>query len=202
MPKLDFWYDLASSYSYLAAMRIETIAANACIDIRWRPFLLGPIFKTQGWVDSPFNLFPAKGRYMLRDLERTCAAASLPFRLPNPFPQRSITAARITLVALDEGWGIDFTKRAFSAEFGEGRDIGERGVPTSLIAELGHDPERVLSLAESPDNKDRLRSETDAAQKLGIFGAPSFVTEDGELFWGNDRLEAALAWARHREAAR
>ena len=179
-------------------MRIEALSAGTGVDVRWRPFLLGPIFKTQGWLDSPFNLFPAKGRYMLRDLERICAAANLPFRLPNPFPQRSITAVRIALIALDEGWGINFTKRAFNAEFGEGRDIGDRSVLTGLVAEQGHDPERVLRLAESPDNKDRLRRETEIAQALDIFGAPSFVTDDGELFWGNDRMEMALEWAQQR----
>src|SRR4051794_39490225 len=111
MPKLDFWYDLASSYSYLAAMRIEAAAAKADVELRWRPFLLGAIFKAQGWDDSPFNLFPAKGRYMLRDLERVCAAAGLPFCLPATFPQRSITALRIALIALDAGWGVEFSKR-------------------------------------------------------------------------------------------
>jgi 2-hydroxychromene-2-carboxylate isomerase len=126
--KLDFWYDLASSYSYLAAMRIETAAAKAGVELRWRPFLLGAIFKAQGWEDSPFNLFPAKGRYMLRDLDRVCSAAGLPFRLPEIFPQRSITALRIALIALDEGWGIDFTKRVFLSEFAEGGNIGDRGV--------------------------------------------------------------------------
>jgi 2-hydroxychromene-2-carboxylate isomerase len=201
MPRLDFWYDLASTYSYVAAMRIEALGAEADVEIRWRPFLLGPIFKAQGWLDSPFNLFPTKGRYMLRDLERTCGAANLPFRLPNPFPQRSITAVRIALIALDEGWGVDFTKRAFAAEFGEGRDIGDRSVLTSLIAELGQDPDRVLALAESPDNKVRLRRETETAQTLGVFGAPSFITEDGELFWGNDRLKDALEWTSHRQTA-
>jgi 2-hydroxychromene-2-carboxylate isomerase len=196
--KLDFWYDLASSYSYIAAMRIEALAANAGVELRWRPFLLGAIFKAQGWEDSPFNLFPAKGRYMLRDLNRVCSAAGLPFQLPVPFPQRSITALRIALIAFDEGWGIGFTKLAFTTEFAEGGDIGDRGVLLHLVAELGRDPGNVLALAETPQNKERLKRETDTAQALGIFGAPTFVTTDGELFWGNDRMEMALEWARHR----
>ena len=68
MPTLDFWYEFASTYSYPAAMRIEAAANAAGVDIRWRPFLLGPIFKAYGWTDSPFNIFAAKGRYMWRDL--------------------------------------------------------------------------------------------------------------------------------------
>ncbi len=73
MPTLDFWFDFASTYSYPAAMRIGPLAAAAGVSLRWRPFLLGPIFKDQGWETSPFNLYPAKGRYMWRDLERICA---------------------------------------------------------------------------------------------------------------------------------
>src|SRR5215470_481579 len=88
-PILDFWFDFASTYSYLAAMRIGPLAEKAEVRVRFRPFLLGPIFKAQGWVTSPFNLYPAKGHNMWRDLERSCAELKLPFRRPDPFPQNS-----------------------------------------------------------------------------------------------------------------
>ena len=104
VPALNFWYELASSYSYPAAMRIASVAAAAGVEVRWRPFLLGAIFKAQGWPDSPFNLHPAKGRYMRRDLERICAQLGLAFRLPDPFPQANLMAARVALIAHDEGW--------------------------------------------------------------------------------------------------
>jgi len=101
-PMLDFWFDFASTYSYPAAMRIRRLADEAGIAVRFRPFLLGPIFKTQGWTTSPFNLFTAKGQNMWRDLERICADAGLPFRRPEPFPQNSVLAARVALVGLAE----------------------------------------------------------------------------------------------------
>jgi 2-hydroxychromene-2-carboxylate isomerase len=179
-------------------MRIEAAAAEAGIDVRWRPFLLGPIFKAHGWSDSPFNVLPVKGAYMWRDLERICGAIGVPLRRPIPFPQRSVTAARIALIAHNEGWGIAFTKRVYTAQFGEGRDIGQGDTLTRILQELGHSPDATLERAESPENKARLRAETDEAQRLGIFGAPTFITEDGELFWGNDRLEQALVWAAER----
>src|SRR5271156_5038834 len=91
-PAVDFWFDFASTYSYLAAMRIRALAAAAEVTIAFRPFLLGPIFKTQGWDTSPFNLYPAKGRYMWRDLERQCADQRLPLQRPDPFPQNSLLA--------------------------------------------------------------------------------------------------------------
>jgi 2-hydroxychromene-2-carboxylate isomerase len=110
MPALDFWVDFASTYSYPAAMRIAPLAATAGVTIRFRPFLLGPIFKAQGWDTSPFNLYPAKGRYMWRDLERLCADLSLPFRQPEAFPQPSLLAARVALVGLAENWGEEFCR--------------------------------------------------------------------------------------------
>jgi 2-hydroxychromene-2-carboxylate isomerase len=195
-PLLDFWLEFASTYSYPAAMRIGALAKAAGIDVRWRPFLLGPIFKAQGWDTSPFNLYPARGRYMWRDLERICADLGLPFRRPAPFPQSSLLAARVALAGFEQGWGEDFARAVFVAEFGEGRPINDEGTIADLLARLNVAPGPLLARAQSSEIKDRLRAQTDEAQRLGIFGAPSFVTADGELFWGNDRLEAALAWAK------
>jgi 2-hydroxychromene-2-carboxylate isomerase len=195
MPALDFWFDFASTYSYPAAMRIAPLAATAGVTVRFRPFLLGPIFKAQGWDTSPFNLYPAKGRYMWRDLERLCTELGLPFRQPDTFPQPSLLAARVALVALAQRWGEDFCRLLFRAEFGEASRIDDVATIMRLLTPFGVAPDDVLAKAQSEAIKSRLRDETQAAQQLGIFGAPTFVTADGELFWGNDRLEQALAWA-------
>lgn len=193
--QLDFWYDLASTYSYVAAMRIEARAAEANARLRWRPFLLGPIFAEQGWTTSPFNLFPAKGKYMWRDMERLCLDQELPFRKPDPFPQNSLLAARVALVAEAQGFIAEFTKAVFVAEFAAGAQISDPDVLKEILRDFGHDPEAIMAVAVSDDNKARLKAETEEAKRLGIFGAPSFVTKEGELFWGNDRLEQALDWA-------
>ena len=196
-PVLDFWLEFGSTYSYPAAMRIAPLAKQAGVRVRWRPFALGAIFKAQGWpADSPFNWQPAKGRYMWRDLDRICTELGLPFRRPDPFPQVSLLAARIALVALEQGWGEDFARAVYRAEFGEGLQIGDEAVLANVIAQLGRRPAPALAEAQSEAIKSQLRAETERARELGIFGAPSFVTADGELFWGNDRLEPALAWAR------
>jgi 2-hydroxychromene-2-carboxylate isomerase len=200
-PRLDFWFDFASTYSYPAAMRIEPLVAQAGLQVRFRPFLLGPVFKTQGWDGSPFNVYPAKGRYMWRDMERLCAELSLPFQRPDPFPQNSLLAARVALVGLSDGphqahWGDDFCRAVFQAEFADGRRIDEVATITDVLARFTADAAAVLGAAQSDGIKAQLRRQTAEAQQLGIFGAPSFVTADGELFWGNDRLERALAWAQ------
>ena len=99
-PVLEFWYEFASTYSYLSAMRIEPLAEAAGVDIRWRPFLLGPVFKAQGLETSPFARYPAKGRYMWRDMEREAARLGLPFYRPKTFPQNGLTAARVALLGI------------------------------------------------------------------------------------------------------
>ncbi len=194
-PRLQVWIDFASTYSYPAVMRLPPLARSAGVDLDWRPFLLGPIFKSLGWTTSPFNLQPHKGRYMWRDLERICAALGLPFVRPDPFPQASLLAARTGLVALEEGFAEDFIMRVFAAEFAHGKDIGDAGVLNAIVTDLGYDASATLHRADTAGIKSRLRAATDEAARLEIFGAPSFITEDGELFWGNDRLEQALSWA-------
>ncbi len=194
-PTLEFWYEFASTYSYLAVMRVEAAAEDAGVTLLWRPFLLGPIFKAQGWDTSPFNLYPAKGRYMWRDMEREAARLGLPFYRPNPFPQNGLLAARVALLGLDRGWTPAFTKAVYRAEFSQGGDIADPAVLAGLLTDLGLEAEALLAEAQGEASKTRLRRMGEEAQARGIFGAPSFVAEDGELFWGNDRLERALEWA-------
>jgi 2-hydroxychromene-2-carboxylate isomerase len=195
-PILDFWFDFASTYSYLAAARIRPLAAAAKVRVRFRPFLLGPIFKAQGWDTSPFNLYEAKGRYMWRDMQRLAAELSLPFRRPDPFPQNSLLPARVALFGLGQGWGEDFSVAVYHAQFVEDGRIDEPRTLAEILSRLDVDADAALEAAQSDDIKSRLRSEVEAAQQLGVFGAPSFTTGDGELFWGNDRLERALIWAQ------
>jgi 2-hydroxychromene-2-carboxylate isomerase len=196
-PVLDFWFEFASTYSYPAIMRIAPLAREAGIAVRLRPFLLGPLFKAQGWDTSPFTIYPAKGRNMWRDLERISADLDLPFRRPDSFPQNTVQAARIALVGLGANWGEEFCRAVFRAEFGTGRKIDDPAVLGDILAQLHLEPKPVFDAAQTTAIKDGLRSQTAEAQRLGIFGAPSFVTADGELFWGNDRLERALAWAKN-----
>lgn len=192
--RLELWVELASTYSYLTVARIGPVARAAKVDVVWRPFLLGPLFARQGWDDSPFNLYPAKGRYMWRDVERLCEGYGLPFRRPSAFPRHSLLAARVATVAEAEGWCEPWCDAVMRAEFGEDRDIAESAVLSDLLEGLGQAPGRVLEAAASPEVKARLRARIEEAAEHGIFGAPSFRVGE-ELFWGNDRLGDAIAWA-------
>jgi 2-hydroxychromene-2-carboxylate isomerase len=193
--KVQFWFEFASTYSYPAAMRVEDAARAAGVALEWRPFLLGPIFVAQGWNDSPFNVYPVKGRYMWRDLARICDRLGLALQHPSRFPRNGLLAARVAQIAVDEGWAPEFVRAVYTANFADDREIGEQDVIAELIASLERDPDDVLKRALAPGNKERLRQTGEEATRLGIFGAPTFVAGE-EIFWGNDRLEDALGWAR------
>lgn len=199
---IEFWYEFASTYSYPAAMRVERMAEAAGVRVEWRPFLLGPLFHAQqGLTDSPFNAFPVKGQYMWRDMERVCAEEGLPLNHPSQFPRNSLLAARVAVAGLDDGWTPDFSRKVYEANFVADQDISDPAVLTPLIEEVGGAPEAVLEAAGSDAVKARLKDHVNQAKARGVFGSPSFITADGELFWGNDRLEQALAWAVHHEKA-
>ncbi len=194
MATIEFWYEFTSPYSYPAAMGIEKTAAENDVQVQWKPFLLGPIFKAQGWDNSPFNIYPAKGAYMWRDMERICEAQNLAFTRPTIFPQNSLTAARLALCTVVAGHVADFTKLVYQAAFANQKDIFLPETLEQILKSLTIDPSVAFEQAGSLDVKAALRANTDAAMEKQIFGAPSFVTQDGELFWGNERLAQAVAW--------
>ncbi len=194
-PSLDFFCEFASPYTCLSALRIRALAEARGVTVRWRPFLLGPIFRAEGLSDSPLNVFPLRGVYAARDVARRGRRYGLELRFPSTFPRNGLLPARVALVALEEGWGEAFAEAVFRAEFQEDLDISSPAVVGTLVAALGQDASRALAAAQSPAVKGALTAETEAAQAAGIFGAPSFVVE-GELFWGDDRLEDAFDWAR------
>ncbi|CCJ06245.1 2-hydroxychromene-2-carboxylate isomerase [Methylocystis sp. SC2] len=189
--KLEFWFEFASTYSYVAAEEIEAKAAAARVEVAWRPFLLGPIFAEQGWRDSPFNLYPAKGAYMWRDVERLCQSKGVAWRRPSAFPRNGLLAARVA-TALDEAEKLAaFVRAVYRANFSDDLDISDPSVLKEILRGLSLDAEPILNRAIDESVKRLLRARTEEAKSRGVFGAPSFFAKE-ELFWGSDRLEHAL----------
>lgn len=193
---LTFWYDFSSSYSFLAALRMDAAAADVGINVVWQPFLLGPIFMDAGYGGSPNLIAPAKAEYMWRDIGRRAAARGEAFVRPEVFPQKSVAAGRAAL-ALGQDERRLFSVAVFRQTFQKGRDIADAAVLREAALDAGLDPERVAEGASNPEAKAALFAAVEEAKALGVFGAPTFVTTDREVFWGDDRLGDALAWERH-----
>lgn len=193
-PRLEFWFDFASNYSYLTVMRIEQLAAQAGVQVVWRPFLLGPIFRDFGWNTSPFVLQTEKGRYVWNDMRRRAARYGLAFQRPSVFPRNALLPMRLALLASSEPWIGRFCQRVMQQNFVDDLDINQPEHTRRALEGLVADPERYMQAAQAENVKARLREQTGQAQAHGIFGAPTFFVGE-EMFWGDDRLEDALAFA-------
>jgi 2-hydroxychromene-2-carboxylate isomerase len=190
VPTVEFWVEYASTYSYLSVARAGKLADERGIEIEWQPFWLFPVREQQG-LTLPFPEGSARANYMWRDLERRAKELQLPYRRPETYPFKSMPIARIGLIAASEGWCRQFTETAFRLHWTEGVLMNTPENLAAALASAGQDAARVQALAETPEIKEALKQQTTRALERGIFGAPSFVA-GGELFWGDDRLEAAL----------
>lgn len=189
---IEFWFDLGSNYSYLSMMRIDALAAATGVRIVLKPFLLGPIFKSFGWDTSPFNLQKLKGEYTWRDMERQCRKYGIAWKRPSDFPRRALLPSRVAALACQEAWALAFCRRIMQLNFADDRDIDNVDAVTAALEASGADATGWLARAQSEEGKLVLRQHTEEAQRRGIFGAPMFFAGD-EMYWGNDRLEDALA---------
>jgi 2-hydroxychromene-2-carboxylate isomerase len=192
--EIEFWFELGSNYSYLSALRIEHLAQRAGVAVRWQPFLLGPIFASFGWSTSPFVLQPQKGAYVWDDMRRQCAKYAFPWQRPSVFPRSAILATRVALHGARAPWIGDFVKAIMRANFARDEDISSEEKVIEALRELALPAMAIVAACQSAASKPRLREQTERAKELGVFGAPSFFVGD-QLFWGNDRLDDALALA-------
>lgn len=194
MPTLEFWFEFGSNYSYLSVMRIEAAAARQGVRVLWKPFLLGPIFRALGMDNSPFVLQKEKGAYMWQDMVRQCRKYGLPWRRPSVFPRLGVLPLRVALAGESEPWVGPFCQTVMQLNFVHDQEINSEAVLAPVLEGLGLPAGEILAAAGSDAIKARLRVHTDEARARGVFGAPTFFVGE-EMFWGNDRLDDALACA-------
>ncbi|MGF6771615.1 2-hydroxychromene-2-carboxylate isomerase [Paraburkholderia sp. GAS199] len=193
--EIEFWFDFGSNYSYLSTMRIEALADAQGVRIEWRPFLLGPIFRELGYDTSPFVSQKEKGAYVWKDMERQCRKYGLALTRPSTFPRAALLAMRVALLGADQPWMGAFCRSIMQLNFVHDRDIGSADVVSEALDQLGLPAAQIIGEAQSDANKLRLREQTQQAASKGIFGAPTFFVGD-DMFWGDDRLDDALAYCR------
>ena len=193
MAKIDFWYSIGSTYSYLTVMRLPEVERASGVEIRWCPFNVRHVMIEQNNI--PFKDKPVKTAYMWRDIERRSGRYGLAPRIPAPYPIPGLVLAnQIAALGVEEGWVSDYTRATYRRWFERGEPAGEEPNLSGSLEEIGCDPNRVLATAQSERIFDALAQATEEAMGLGVFGSPTFVV-DGEVFWGDDRLEDALLWA-------
>ncbi|HET8730245.1 MAG TPA: 2-hydroxychromene-2-carboxylate isomerase [Moraxellaceae bacterium] len=174
--KVEFFFDVASPYSYLAALQVGRLAPLA--DVVWRPFLIGGVFKLSGNVMPAAN--PAKGQYMFKDLQRLFAYVGAAHKFPGTFPTNSLTAMR-ALAAADPAQVPELALRIFKAYWADDRNIADPDVLKDLIGE------ELVAKASDDAVKERLKAATEEAARRGAFGAPTFFVGD-DMYFGEDRL--------------
>jgi 2-hydroxychromene-2-carboxylate isomerase len=184
MATLEFFYDFVSPYSYLASTRVEGIARRARATVRFRPFLLGGVFKATG-NHAPLET-AAKLQHMWVDLQRWATRLDVPLKAPNPFPFSSILALRAALAAEKRGCIVPFTHAVYRAAWGEGGDVASPEMLAKALTGAGLDGAALVAAA--PDFKAALAEQTEEAVRRGAFGAPTYFVGE-EMFVGNDRLD-------------
>jgi len=192
---IKFYFDLSSPYGYFAAQKIDAIAADFDRDVVWKPIMLGAAMQVTG--GQPLATIPLKGDYCKRDWERLAVYMDVPWTLPDPFPIVTLAASRAFywLTDDDEALAKNFAIAAYDKYFGQGVDISDAAVVADLAAPLGVDREALLAAIQEPENKQRLKDETQAALDAGVFGSP-FIIIDGEQFWGADRFWMIRRWLK------
>lgn len=187
--RIEFFWDSASPYTYLAATQAEAFAARHGAKIVWRPFLIGKAFEATG--NTPPAMIPAKGRHLFQDLRLWAKLYGVPFRWPKVFPVASLTSLRIACALPDDQVGR-WANAVMRAYWGSEQDIGQPEVLTEVAAALGWDGAALLAQTQDPAVKEKLKANTDEAIARGVFGAPTFFIGE-RMFWGNDRFELMAA---------
>lgn len=195
---IDFWFSIGSTYSYLSVMRLAQIQADTGIEFRWRPFNVRAIMIEMDNI--PFAKKPAKAAYMWRDIERRAAMYRMAPRLPAPYPLAELERAnRVAVIAAREGWCEAYARESYRRWFEMGEPAGSEPNVSASIEKAGRKAEPILRQADGDAAKADLAVATEQAKALGIFGSPSFLV-DGELFWGDDRLDDAMRWHKQMES--
>jgi 2-hydroxychromene-2-carboxylate isomerase len=200
MKEVSFFFDFSSPFAYLASTQIESVAARAGAMVRYRPFLLGALFKALGGPDVPlFSMPPVKQRHARDDMFRWADFHGVPLKFPTRFPMNTVKALRMIL-QLPEPQRAPLMHAIYAAYWADDRDINDDAVLVELAASVGLDGAALVAGTKDDAVKALLKAATDEAVKLGLFGAPTFMVGD-LLFWGQDRLafvEKALQGWRPR----
>jgi len=195
MPTIDFFYDIASPYSYFAAVRIDGVGERTGHEVRWRPYLLGGVFKATDNRMPGANRY--KAAYLLKDLYRLAERYDTPFAFNPVFPANTVKVQRMLTALAPRGQAEvrGLSLAFFKAYWVDGLNISDAEVAVRIATDAGFDGAALMAATQDQAIKDALRATTDAAVEAGAFGAPAMVVGD-QLFWGADRLDDLEWWLK------
>jgi len=194
MKEIEFWFSIGSTYTYLSVSRLKEVERKFEVSFSWQPFSVRKIMREMDNVPFPPTK-QAKVDYMWRDIQRRARGYGFEARVPAPYPLKEFDLAnRIAVLGMQEGWCSNYVQATYRRWFLEWLEPGSEPNVSESLREIGQDSERILELATGEETGEVYSCQTESAQSKGIFGSPSFIV-DGELFWGDDRLEDAVSWA-------
>ena len=194
MKEIEFWFSIGSTYTYLSVSRLIKVERKFEVSFSWQPFSVRKIMREMDNVPFPPTK-QAKVDYMWRDIQRRARGYGFEASVPAPYPLKEFDLAnRIAVLGMQEGWCSNYVQATYRRWFLEWLEPGSEPNVSESLREIGQDSERILELASGEETGEVYSCQTESAQSKGIFGSPSFIV-DGELFWGDDRLEDAVSWA-------
>ena len=198
MNNIDFYFSIGSTYTYLSVTRILDVEKKYKIKFNWRPFSVRAIMKEMNNIPFPKDK-KNKVDYMWRDIERRAERYGFFAKTPAPYPLSEFDLAnKIAILGLKEGWGIDYVRLTYKRWFQEGKEPATEPNISEICAELKLNKEQVISKANVEEIEKEYLANTDIARKNKVFGSPSFIV-NGEIFWGDDRMEDAITWSKNNE---
>ena len=198
MNKIDFYFSIGSTYTYLSVSRILDVEKKYQVKFDWKPFSVRAIMKEMNNIPFPKEKMN-KVNYMWRDIERRAEGYGFFAKTPVPYPLKEFDLAnKLAILGLKEGWGIDYVRLTYKRWFQEGKEPAIEPNISEICKELKIDKEKVVSNANSSDIENQYLKNTESARKNKVFGSPSFIV-NSEIFWGDDRMEDAITWSKKNE---
>ena len=194
MRKIEFWYSIGSTYTYLSTQRLPEIANQKNIEFEWRPFSVRS--RMIEMENVPFMAEKKRDKidYMWRDVQRRANFYGFDAKVPAPYPLKEFDLAnKVAILGKDQGWIKEYTILTYKKWFLEHLEPGSEPNLSSTLREIGLDPDKIINLAQADEIEQKYLKNTEMAKNKGIFGSPSFIVEN-EVFWGDDRCEDAIKW--------
>ena len=194
MKKIEFWYSIGSTYTYLSTQRLTEIANQKNIEFEWCPFSVRS--RMIEMENVPFMAEKKRDKidYMWRDVQRRANFYGFDAKVPAPYPLKEFDLAnKVAILGKDQGWIKEYTILTYKKWFLEHLEPGSEPNLSSTLREIGLDPDKIINLAQADEIEQKYLKNTEIAKNKGIFGSPSFTVEN-EVFWGDDRCEDAIKW--------